>query len=95
MTKLTKKLDALAQIQLAMGELPEEIDLMLRLDEHITEEQQEALEQAGCKLQVNRGKVVVGRSKRSSLPKIAEKEFVKRIELSKPMHAEPGSDEER
>ena len=94
MTKLSKKLDSRTQIQLAIGELPDDLELMLRLDEDISKEQKEALVQAGCTLQTDKGKVIVGRSKRSALEKIAEHDFIQHIEVSRTLHEEPESEDE-
>lgn len=89
MSKLSKKLDSRAQIQLMVGELEDDLELMLRLENDLTAEQKEILEQAGCAIQSETGRVIIGRSKRSALETIAEQEFVEHINVARPMHEDP------
>jgi len=88
MKKLSRKLDARAQIQIATGELGDDLEVMLRLDEDLTNDQQRSLENAGCTFKSAHGKVVIGQSKRIALEDIAELDFVQRIEVSRTLYQE-------
>lgn len=88
MKKLSRKLDARAQIQLATGELGDDLEVMLRLDKDLTSDQQRSLENAGCTVKSAHGRVVVGQSKRIALEEIAEQDLVQRIEVSRTLYQE-------
>jgi len=90
MSALDDKLNARARIQLATGELPEDLEVMLRLKSELTAEQEQALSDAGCELKSRAGNVVVARSPRDCLQRLANYPFVERIDVSQQLHQEDG-----
>jgi hypothetical protein len=94
MSALDDKLNAHARIQLAEGELPEDLEVMLRLEGDLTEAQASTLKQVGVQVKGRMKNVVVANSRRDDLERLADCGFVKRIEVSQPLHDEgPAVDE--
>jgi hypothetical protein len=88
MSALDDKLNARARIQMAVGELPDNLEIMVRLEGELTEEQASALKKVGCKVKSLMRNVVVASSRREDLERLADYGFVKRIEVSQPLHGE-------
>jgi hypothetical protein len=90
MSVLDDKLDARARVQLAIGELTSELELLLRLAAPLTPKQQQELAEAGCKVRSQSGNIVVGRTQCDRLSRLADCSFVERIEVARQLHQEGG-----
>ena len=88
MSFLDDKLDARARIQLETGELPEELELMIKVEETLSEVQRKTLADIGCRLMGEIGSVIVAKVKTDRLVLLAECAFVRRIEVARELFSD-------
>lgn len=92
MNPLNEKLDSKSQIQLALGELTDDLMLLLKVEKELTKKQKKCLEDDGCVFLNTTGKIVVAKSSMEALEQIAKHAFIKRIEISKDLYLEDKAD---
>lgn len=89
MSDWKRKLDARGRWYIEEEDAPETVDAMLRTERALGAAERQALVAAGASVHTESGDVLTIAVRREALPAVAALEFVKRIEISRPLHAEP------
>jgi hypothetical protein len=83
------KLDARGRALIADLAENEEVNVMLRLSSALDAAGRDALLEAGFSVHSESGRIVTGVLRKCDLTAVARLDFVGRIEVSRPLHAEP------
>ena len=92
--ELLRKIDARARRLLRRGKLEGDVEMLLTTAESPGEAEIATLADRGCKIDAVTRDVLSARSTVEHIEDIASLSFVRRIELSRPMHTEGSGEEE-